>query len=319
VFLIDCGSDAVLDTLNAWQEQGRFAQLEGCWVTHYHDDHVDALHHLAGFWHTPIYAQEQFAEIVAHPSRFYLPCISPAPAPVDHPTLDGETWQWHEFEMTSLHFPGQTLYHGGLLLRGHGLSVLFCGDSFAPSGLDDYTAGNRNFLGTGRGYRRCIELIRQHRPDLILNQHQQKAFHFSEEQLAYMEQMLIAREGMLQELLPWEHINYGTDEGWIRTYPYELETSAGATCLIEVRASQHAAQPVSLSIEAVLPPGWSCEVQNRADVPGVGSGGDCFSHRAAAVHIPAGVKPGSYPLPFRVTWGGRCLGQVCHALVRVKN
>jgi len=175
LFLIDCGSDAVLDTLNKWKEQGAYSQLEGCWVTHYHDDHVDALHHLAAFTHTPIYADEHIAEIIAHPGRFYLPCISPAAAPVTHITTDGETWRWHEFEMTALHFPGQSFYHGGLLLRGHGMTVLFCGDSFAPTGLDDYTAGNRNFLGAGKGYRRCIDLLRQQRPDLILNQHQQKS------------------------------------------------------------------------------------------------------------------------------------------------
>ena len=117
--------------------------------------------------------------------------------------------------MTGLHFPGQTLYHGGLLLRGHGLSVLFGGDLFAPSGLDDYTAGNRNLLGPGKGYRRCLDLLREYRPDRILNQHQQHAFQFSDEQLDYLEQMLIRREAMLAELLPWEHPNYGTDEGWI--------------------------------------------------------------------------------------------------------
>ena len=85
LFLIDCGWDSVLDKLQTWQEESRYTRLEGCWVTHYHDDHVDALNHLAGFNHTPIYASEQFAEIIEHPSRFFLPCISPSPAPVDHP------------------------------------------------------------------------------------------------------------------------------------------------------------------------------------------------------------------------------------------
>ena len=93
-------------------------------MTHYHDDHVDSLHHLAASMPTPIYADESMAEILSHPTRFFLPCISPAAAPVTHVTRDGETWRWHEFELTALHFPGQTLYHGGLLVRGQGMTVL---------------------------------------------------------------------------------------------------------------------------------------------------------------------------------------------------
>lgn len=317
LFLIDCGSDAVLDTLNTWREQGVYTQLEGCWVTHYHDDHVDALHHLAAFFRTPIFAEAHIAEIITHPNRFYLPCISPAAAAVDHLTSHGETWQWHEFELTSLHFPGQSFYHGGLLLRGHGETILFCGDSLAPTGLDDYTAGNRNFLGPGRGYRRCIDLLRQYHPDLILNQHQQQGFHFTDERLAYMEQMLIAREQMLAELLPWEHPNYGTDEGWIRAYPYEIDAHAGGTCIIEVRASQHASQPISLTATPVLPPGWSGEVQSLPDIQAGVAWDDSTSRTGAVIHIPEATEPGSFLLPFRVTWAGRYLGQICHAIIQV--
>ena len=127
----------------------------------------------------PIYADEHLAEILTHPARFFLPCISPAAAPVAHITHHGESWRWHEFELTALHFPGQTLLprrSAGARARA---DVLFGGDSFAPTGLDDYTAGNRNFLGAGLGYRRCLDLLRQYRPDLILNQHQQQAFRFN--------------------------------------------------------------------------------------------------------------------------------------------
>ncbi len=315
LFLIDCGHDSVLEKLGVWKEQHLYTQVEGCWVTHYHDDHVDALHHLAAATQAPIYTDEHLAEIITQPQRFFLPCISPAAAPVTHATHDGETWRWREFELTALHFPGQSLYHGGLLLRGHGVSVLFCGDSFAPTGLDDYTAGNRNFLGAEQGYRRCIHLLRRYRPDLILNQHQGKAFHFTDEQLSYMEEMLIARQAMLAELLPWEDPNFGVDEGWLRAYPYEAETCAGASCALEARATNHAA-PQTLKVEAVLPPGWSGESHSPSFTKEIG--GELLTIASVTLHIPPGVEPGSYPVALRVTWGERYLGQICHAIVKVR-
>ena len=323
LFLIDCGYDSVLETLNAWKEQGIYTQLEGCWVTHYHDDHVDSLHHLAASMSTSIYADEGMTEIIAHPSRFFLPCISPAAAPVTHVTRDGETWRWHEFELTALHFPGQTLYHGGLLVRGQGMSVLFCGDSFAPTGLDDYTAGNRNFLGEGKGFRRCLDLVRQYRPDLILNQHQSQAFHFSDEQLDYMEKMLVEREALLAELLPWQHPNYGTDEGWIRAYPYEVEACAGGTCTIEVRATNHTGSRIGLVVEPVLPLGWMtkkppieskyCQLFKSE----VLFRDEWIEQARLTISIPEETQTGYYPVAFRVTWGDRYLGQVCHCLVKI--
>ena len=316
LFLIDCGYDSVLETLSTWREQGLYTQLEGCWITHYHDDHVDSLHHLAASTPTPIYADESLAEILAHPSRFFIPCISPAAAPVTRITRHGDTWRWHEFELTALHFPGQTFYHGGLLLRGQGVTVLFCGDSFAPTGMDDYTAGNRNFLGAGRGYRQCIDLLRQYRPDFILNQHQQQAFRFTTEQLDYMEHMLAAREALLARLLPWEHPNFGVDEGWIRVYPYQAECLPGGTCLLEVRATDHAIQSPDLTVEAVLPPGWQAQ---PCDSPKVGRVMQCDALVSAptAITVAPETYPGIYPVAFRVTWNGQYLGQVCHALVVV--
>jgi glyoxylase-like metal-dependent hydrolase (beta-lactamase superfamily II) len=316
LFLIDCGSDSVLETLAEWKEQRQYTQLEGCWVTHYHDDHVDALHRLAASFPIPIYVDEHFAEILVHPIRFFLPCISPAAAPVMHVTVHGETWHWHEFELTALHLPGQSYYHGGLLLRGHGLSVLFGGDSFSPTGIDDYTAGNRNFLGANRGYRRCIDLLRQYRPDMILNQHQLQAFAFSDAQLEFIEQNLITRESLLAELLPWDHPNFGTDEGWIRAYPYEIETCAGGTCRVEVRATNHAPHPAALIIEAVPPPGWPVPDQPApSQVREIN--GEHIVRAQVAVTVPAETAAGCYPLAFRVTWDGHYLGQVCHALIRV--
>jgi len=51
--LIDCGQDSVVDTLEQWMADKMIASVEGCWVTHYHDDHVDALPRAATNWTVP--------------------------------------------------------------------------------------------------------------------------------------------------------------------------------------------------------------------------------------------------------------------------
>ncbi len=149
---------------------------------------------------------------------------------------------------------------------------------------------------------------------MILNQHQSQAFHFSDGQLDSMEQILIAREALLAELLPWDHPNFGTDEGWIRAYPYEIETGPGTACAVEVRATQHADQTLALTVKAVLPPGWTANYPSSCTNE---SKEEWIVRARVSITIPAGAEAGSYPIAFRVTWGGRYLGQVCHALVKV--
>ena len=224
--LIDCGMDDVLSTLDSWLAEERIKAVEGCWVTHYHDDHVDSLGRLA-LRGIPVITDQHMAEVLAHPQRFFLPCISPNPCAVDRVTREGESWRWHEFQLTAYHFPGQTYYHGGLLVEGHGVKVFFAGDSGSPGGVDDHCCPNRVFLGESVGFRRCIALWRRIAPDYIFNQHQDCAFCFSPAELDRMERTLAEREAILAEMLPWPNVNFGLDEHWCRCYPYEQEAVPG--------------------------------------------------------------------------------------------
>ena len=141
---------------------------------------------------------------------------------------EGETWRWHEFTLTAFHFPGQTYYHSGLLVEGHGTKVFFAGDSGSPAGVDDHCCPNRVLLGAAKGFRRCIAIWRQTRPDYVLNEHQERAFCFTEAELAYMDDMLAQRQRLLADMLPWSDVNFGLDEHWCRVYPYEQTVAAGS-------------------------------------------------------------------------------------------
>jgi glyoxylase-like metal-dependent hydrolase (beta-lactamase superfamily II) len=324
--LIDCGYDTVLTTLDEWARDGSIKAVDACWVTHYHDDHVDSLQRLATRA-CPIMADARMADILEGPSRYFLPCIAPTPVPVARKTADGESWTWREFTLTAYHFPGQTLYHGGLLVEGHGAKVFFAGDSGAPTGLDDYCAGNRTFLGAGRGSRRCIEIWRATRPDYIFNEHQDKAFHYTDEQLAYMEQTLVAREALIKDVTPWDEADFALDEHWVRAYPYEQEASSGATVTVQVHVTNHSSAPAAVAVQPALPPGWSWDADAGTTRIDAGARTDGWVSPGAsrpdgvlsmAIRIPADAPAGLYVVPFSVRYRDQDLGAIRHALVRVR-
>ena len=79
------------------------------------------------------------ARCAGAPVAHRLPCLTENPITSGKPRADGVRMRWHEFELNFFDFPGQTLYHGGLLVeRDGGEKLFFVGDSFTPSGIDDY-------------------------------------------------------------------------------------------------------------------------------------------------------------------------------------
>src|SRR5687768_17748325 len=48
---------------------------------------------------------------------FRLPCLTNRAVTFRGGKKDGESMPWNEWEFTFLHFPGQTLYHGGLVAK----------------------------------------------------------------------------------------------------------------------------------------------------------------------------------------------------------
>ena len=255
--LIDPYCDAAVDAAAAALEDGTVAAYDGIWLTHYHHDHVEAAEVARRRFRVPIMTDTVMAEVVAHPERFYLTCLSPAACRVDQPTRDGQTWRWRNMTLTAYHFPGQTYYHSGLfVVPDQGPSLFFAGDAFTPTGIDDYCSWNRNWLKPGVGYDRCIKLLRHLDPDSIFNQHVDVGFHFDDEAMETMLTVLGRREELYRAMLPYEHADMGTDEYWVHTYPYEQRVAPGATATVQVRVWNHLDRPCRIE---VLPAGGTDE------------------------------------------------------------
>ena len=310
-FVMDCGSPHVIKQIQRLQADGEISEVTQFWVTHYHDDHVDAIPEFQATFPCETITDSVVARVITNPTGFRLPCISPAVTRVDRITHDGDSWQWNEFTMTAYHFPGQTYYHAGLLVEGHGAKMFFGGDSFTMSGIDDYCSGNRNLLGKDVGYEKCLRLIQQLKPTHIFNCHVNPAFDFTDAEIECMLDTLAEREKRYTALFPWDHANYGMDEHWVRCYPYEQEITPGETAQLRLEITNHSSEPRTATAQPILPPAWDVEIDPaETTIPPKADGDIDFS-----IPIPRSCEAlGRIVIPIDFTYNDCPLGQFREAI-----
>ena len=315
-FVMDCGSPNVIKQIQQLQADNEISGVTQFWVTHYHDDHVNAIPEFQETFPCETIADSVVAAVITNPIGFRLPCISPSVTRVDRITQDGDSWQWNEFTMTAYHFPGQTYYHGGLLVEGHGVRMFFGGDSFTMAGIDDYCSGNRNLLGADVGYEKCLRLIQELKPTFIFNCHVDPAFDFTDAEIAWMLDTLAEREKCYTALFPWDHANYGMDEHWVRCHPYEQEVAPGGTAQLRVEITNHSDEPRTATAQPILPASWGMEIAPaETTIPPRADGYIDFSipipqHRTAS---------GRVVIPVDITYNARPLGQFREAIFVLKR
>src|SRR5262249_40492017 len=145
VFLSDCGHPKAIVELARMQATGEIGSVEGLWVTHYHDDHTEVVNVGKRQFGAKVYIQRELTDIIENPTAYQMPCLFPESIRVDRVMENGETINWKGFRLTAFYFPGQTLFHDGLLVERNGFKVFFTGDSFTNWGVDDYCSENRCF------------------------------------------------------------------------------------------------------------------------------------------------------------------------------
>lgn len=270
-FLLDAGYPQIVEKLEELQAAGRFRNLEGVWVTHYHDDHTDHVSKVAKKFGAKVFFNERIKDIVENPGRYRMPCLT-TNAIAGDARGEGERWAWREFQFTSYFFPGQTLYHGGLSVEREGADKLFfVGDSFTPSGTDDYCLQNRNFVHANEGYRYCLDLLEKlGGTHWLINQHVLPMFRYDAGQMGRMREELAKRERLLAELTPLPDANYAVDESWARIYPYSVR---GKQVAVELRVDNHTAKAQEFRVRWNVPKGWELvSGKTRATVAGKGVG-----------------------------------------------
>ena len=315
-FVMDCGSTNIIKQIQNLQEDNEISEVTQFWVTHYHDDHVNAIPEFQEIFQCETITDSVVADVISNPIAYRLPCISPAITRVDRVTSDGESWNWNEFKMTAYHFPGQTYYHGGLLVEGRGVRMFFAGDSFTMAGIDDYCSGNRNLLGDGVGYNQCLRLIQELKPTHIFNCHVDPAFDFSNDEINFMMDTLSEREKCYTDLIPWDHANYGMDDQWVRCHPYQQEVICGDTVLMRVEITNHSDIPSNAIAKPILPQHWKVEIDPALTTIHPKSDG----YIQFSIPIPQHCdKIGRVVIPVEITYNEIPLGQFREAILVIKE
>jgi glyoxylase-like metal-dependent hydrolase (beta-lactamase superfamily II) len=312
-FLVDAGYKGTRPKLDELAAQGRLKSVEGIWITHYHDDHTDYAQELADHFRCPVYFTPRLKDILEQPSHYRMPCLTTAPITSGKPQADGTRLRWHEFQLTFFEFPGQTLYHDGLLAeRDGGGALFFTGDSFTPSGVDNYCLQNRDFMREREGYLYCLRVLQGLRKDAwLVNQHVEPTFRFSAEQFARMQAELRKQMVSLAELAPWPDLNYAIDESWAAVDPYGSEVRDGAKVTLRLRILNHSPRTETYSLKWNVPPGWKVvEAEREAAVPARAERSlrAVFEAKGTGLHV----------VTADVAFDGRELHEWTEALVRVR-
>jgi len=250
-FLIDCGDQRVYTALNDLEKSMGINKIEGIFVTHYHNDHTDFIEEIRNRFKCPVYVTRELEDILKFPESYKLPALSSRPIKELTIVEDNSSFNWKEFKFTFRYFPGQTLYHNSMLAEhAGGEKVFFVGDSFSPTGMDDYCMQNRNFIKSDAGYLKCLDILEMLPKECWLaNNHVEPIFRFKHEQLDYMRDKLKQRKQLLSELLPWDDPNYGIDASWARMTPYSQILHTGETSTFSVAIFNHSHQEREYTIE----------------------------------------------------------------------
>ena len=201
-FMIDCGTKKDLEEVRKLKASGRIKSLDGIFITHYHYDHTDFVNDAVKEFGCPVYVTQELKGILENPGAYHMPSMTSAGIPNLTIMKEGQKMSWKDFELTFVYFPGQTLYHDGLLMeKSNGEAVFFTGDSFTPAGIDDYCFQNRNILHEGTGYLYCLEVLKKLPPNVLLsNQHIKPLFRFSPQQLDHMTTRIAVNVTLLSKI-----------------------------------------------------------------------------------------------------------------------
>ena len=252
-FLIDCGSKGVFNNMMKVQDNFPCSNIEGMFITHYHDDHTDYVNGIREQYNCPVYVTPEMEDILRQPQAYRLPAMTSKPIEGLVIVPDASSMTWKEFTFTFYYLPGQTIYHDAMLVeKKDGEKIFLAGDSFSPSGLDDYCLLNRNFIRTGTGYLYCLDVLRNLPGNCrIVNQHIEPPFKFTSGQLDFMTQKLHERKSLMREIFPWDDPNYGIDERWARIYPYGQAIQPGKSSKVSVVIFNHSDRTHEYTIRPV--------------------------------------------------------------------
>lgn len=317
-FLVDCGMKEVFDDFMNLENSFSCSNIEGVFISHYHQDHTDYINKIREKYKCPAYVTKELKDILNNPKAYKLPAMTSEP--IENLTIvpEGSSITWKEFTFTFYYFPGQTIYHDAILIKNNNTdeNIFLTGDSFSPSGIDDYCLQNRNLLGEKLGYMYCIDILKQLPEDCwLVNQHTAPIFKFTKEQLNFMNNSLIERQTLLEELFPWDNPNFGIDEQWARVYPYsQVITSEQSDTEFNVIITNHSNKEQVFNIHPETGK-MICIPENQ--IITIPSGEE--QKVKFDLKIPSNLSKGNTVITVDITFGKWKLHKWCESIIQFKK
>lgn len=315
-FVLDVGGNRQLESLFKYLDTGLVKGYDGIFVTHTHNDHSAFVIDAQREFGCPVYSVAEVSEVMAQPGAWFLPGLPNKPIEGIRSIEDGEMMTWEEFTFTFRFFPGQMFNHASLLVEKEGSDpVFFIGDSFSPSGIDDYCLMNRNLLHDDSGYFRCFDIVSElPRNTWLVNQHIDHRFRFTAEELGFLRTSYRQRRELIAGFVPWDDPNYAVDEQWAWFHPYGQQSNAEAVVEAELKLINHSPGPREFQVtvhgtEYLKPE----QAQASLSLEGREQGSLKFRFRVAP-----GVSPGTQVYSASIRTGDVVLDHWIEGLVHIE-
>ena len=290
-------------------------QIDVVIPSHYHDDHVAGIPYLQSRFGTQVWAHEVFAEIVADPLRYNLPCLMREPIKVDRILRDGEEVEWEGYRLKVQHAPGHTHYASQVFFSADGIRFALTGDNIHVSPTGPRLGGpifrNRYTLGS---FQPTLKALIDQSPQLLLTGHS-GALSVNHAQLTELVRKTVELGGAFQALVENpDEVNFALDPQFLSARPYWAIVGAGELLDLEIHLTNHFARAADYLIKPKCPSGWSFR---QPQLSGTLAAGE-------TVLLPLQLKVAGDARPARrlvvtydLTMGGRRFGQEAESLVSI--
>jgi len=291
-------------------------EIDAVIPTHYHDDHVAGINLLREVEGTAVWLAENFADVLARPDDYNLPCLWYDPVPADRVLPLGQPIEWEGYTLTLHPLHGHTTYAVAISLEVDGRRVVVAGDQYqaseqrrAPT-LWNYVYRN-GFAPDD--YRASAALFRRLDPQLVLTGHW-SPFAVQPDYFASLDEQGETLARLHRHLLLDADLGGGPEEGLARLRPYQTTAQVGEA--IELRVTVQNPHPAAARAELrlALPGGW--EVAE----PVIGVALPPMGEATRTFHVtPHGPPARRARIGVDIALDGRPLGQQAECLINVRE
>jgi glyoxylase-like metal-dependent hydrolase (beta-lactamase superfamily II) len=305
----------VAHTIDDFREGAGLRRVVAAIPSHYHDDHLAGVPWLQREHGAEAWIHSSFAEIVATPARFDLPCLLAEPIRVDRVLEDGDIVEHAGARFETFHMPGHTEFALGLGGTVDGVRVAYTGDNLLVGALSPLRAAAPIYRNVMRldSIRVGVERLLRFEPEVLLTGHTgavEVSRRDLDEFLAWAREL----ELVFSRLTPVPGLeNEALDPYVARFDPYRASVTAGGAFDTRVIVRNHAATPRPAEVRLRVPAGWSASpAEADVIVPA-----DAAASIDFEVRIPAGARSGRVVITADVTLGGDPRGELAESLVEV--